>query len=68
MSETHRCYNCGKITNILQCSKCASTTYCSKECQIHDWKNGHKTVCATSRKNKLKQEMVAKTFTCISKN
>jgi hypothetical protein len=27
------------------CSKCKIMRYCSKECQVSDWKNGHKALC-----------------------
>ena len=28
-----------------RCSKCKIATYCSKECQIRHWKNGHSKIC-----------------------
>ena len=30
---------------LLQCAKCKAAAYCSKECQIRDWKAGHKRDC-----------------------
>jgi MYND finger len=27
------------------CSKCVCVRYCSRECQIADWRDGHKTIC-----------------------
>jgi splicing suppressor protein 51 len=36
--------NCGKMTELQQCSKCKSVKYCSKECQKKDWK-AHKKLC-----------------------
>ena len=30
---------------LLKCSRCKGIVYCSKECQIADWKNGHKIDC-----------------------
>lgn len=39
------CQNCGIVSKkIMQCSKCKSVKYCSRECQKLDLKN-HKTVC-----------------------
>lgn len=43
------CAFCGKIETenlkLKRCSKCKSVNYCSKECQLNDWKN-HKTDCS----------------------
>ena len=38
----YSCYNCGVERVSLKCGKCKTSTYCSKECQIEDWKNGYK--------------------------
>ncbi|RDB20860.1 hypothetical protein Hypma_011970 [Hypsizygus marmoreus] len=38
---------------LMKCSRCSSLSYCSKECQVVDWKNGHKANCkvmATERR------------------
>jgi hypothetical protein len=35
----------GNGIRLLCCGKCRSANYCSKECQIAHWKNGHKKVC-----------------------
>ncbi|KAF7978198.1 hypothetical protein HWV62_1416 [Athelia sp. TMB] len=56
-----KCNNCGKLqtasadVQFKSCSKCsaagACTRYCSRECQVADWKTGtppHKTVCGQS--------------------
>lgn len=42
--ENPKCGNCGnEATN--RCKQCKSEWYCSKECQIMRWKNGHKEFC-----------------------
>ena len=45
-----RCLVCGKKENettVLRfCAKCEIPKYCSKECQVKGWKNGHKQKCA----------------------
>lgn len=42
--ENPKCGNCGnEATN--RCSQCKTEWYCSKECQIIRWKNGHKEFC-----------------------
>lgn len=30
---------------LMQCSRCKEATYCSKECQVLSWKEGHKEAC-----------------------
>mmetsp|Transcript_4735 Transcript_4735/g.5458 ORF Transcript_4735/g.5458 Transcript_4735/m.5458 type:complete len:248 (+) Transcript_4735:84-827(+) len=46
------CFNCGKSegkTKLLRCSKCQVARYCSRECQVANWKKGpgggHKFSC-----------------------
>nr|KAJ3420105.1 hypothetical protein HK105_006084 [Polyrhizophydium stewartii] len=38
------CDGCGKKEQTMDSWR-ASTAYCSKECQVADWKRGHKAVC-----------------------
>ena len=43
---------CCSTKNLKECSRCKQVSYCSKECQLHDWKS-HKPNCidvATSKK------------------
>lgn len=47
------CFHCGKSAESLsKCAKCNIASYCSKECQVQDWKamskggGGHKGTCA----------------------
>lgn len=43
------CFKCGKLGATSKCSKCATICYCSRECQLADWKKGtgggHKYSC-----------------------
>ena len=41
------CYSCKKEgEGMKQCDRCFSACYCSRECQIKDWKEGgHKEEC-----------------------
>lgn len=42
------CAFCKKVqgdTKFDMCSLCKKVYYCSKDCQVKDWKAGHKTVC-----------------------
>ncbi|KAG9326448.1 hypothetical protein KVV02_001627 [Mortierella alpina] len=40
------CHYCGKGQSKYSCSKCRQSKYCSKECQVLDWKDySHKLVC-----------------------
>ena len=37
------CWNCGKASeNLKKCGMCKMSLYCSKTCQIKDWKRNHK--------------------------
>eukprot|EP00923_Selenidium_pygospionis_P019384 GHVN01033912.1.p1 GENE.GHVN01033912.1~~GHVN01033912.1.p1 ORF type:complete len:243 (-),score=12.25 GHVN01033912.1:421-1149(-) len=38
------CYAWGE-RNLSRCSKCHKRLFCSKECQMLDWENGHKRWC-----------------------
>ena len=41
-----RCAGCGKEGEMTkECSACKGPRYCSKECQLVDWKAGHKSAC-----------------------
>jgi hypothetical protein len=63
------CFTCGKDANLtqakqlLKCSQCMVASYCSKACQLADWKNGttangsagssslpHKRICAAYKR------------------
>ena len=45
------CGHCGKKDKVklMKCSSCLSVSYCSKKCQVEDWKTNHKKVCKTLR-------------------
>jgi hypothetical protein len=40
---------CKPLQTLLQCAKCKSASYCSKDCQTKAWKAGHKRECAPGR-------------------
>ncbi|CAL8124779.1 unnamed protein product [Orchesella dallaii] len=41
------CRFCGEENAALQCGQCKKAGYCSKECQLHDWKIlKHKLICS----------------------
>ena len=51
-AETQKCAGCKHIrclgeVRFKHCSACSHSYYCSRECQMHDWKNGHKQNCRT---------------------
>lgn len=48
---THVCTVCHSPNDIMQCSRCHAVLYCSKECQVYDWKRGHKKVCKPAGTN-----------------
>ncbi|KZV71664.1 hypothetical protein PENSPDRAFT_650526 [Peniophora sp. CONT] len=42
--------DCGAEECTLECTKCKLTRYCSRECQLEDWKY-HKSICGTEEGN-----------------
>ena len=41
------CRCCGEANATKSCSKCMTMGYCSKECQVIDWKRyGHNLICS----------------------
>ncbi|KDO27947.1 hypothetical protein SPRG_07223 [Saprolegnia parasitica CBS 223.65] len=43
-----RCSSCGSAADgLLRCSQCLRVYYCSRTCQVADWKRGHKAACRT---------------------
>ena len=43
-----RCWYCNSEdlrVELKKCSQCKMSQYCSKECQVADWKRGHKKEC-----------------------
>ncbi|CAM9482521.1 unnamed protein product [Hapterophycus canaliculatus] len=42
--RSSKCAICGKTGQSMQCARCRSVCYCSKECQRKDWKR-HKSAC-----------------------
>ncbi|KAL1753739.1 hypothetical protein FB107DRAFT_217092 [Schizophyllum commune] len=41
----YECNVCMEEDAELRCAKCKAVKYCSKECQIQDWKGGHRMRC-----------------------
>ncbi|XP_038047660.1 uncharacterized protein LOC119721773 [Patiria miniata] len=49
MFGPRQCGNCGKTaTNMKECASCSNAWYCSKECQLTDWKS-HKPSCKEAK-------------------
>ena len=54
------CFWCGNAEKALsKCAKCRVASYCSRECQIKDWKAGHKHSCK-SKQSKFDNNYVNK--------
>jgi len=47
--EDPKCSECGKPAT-QRCSRCKNSWYCSRECQIKQWK-AHKKICDLLKKN-----------------
>ena len=41
-----KCKVCGKVDSRKKCGKCMNVVYCSRECQVKDWRE-HKTSCGS---------------------
>ncbi|XP_078326346.1 uncharacterized protein LOC111126427 [Crassostrea virginica] len=55
MNAAEGCSFCGQQqTDLLRCSRCKNTFYCSKICQKKHWKKGHKEMCKTACSQDLK--------------
>lgn len=50
---TNGCKVCKGEAKLLKCSGCLAVFYCSKDCQISDWRNGHKNDCKPFEVNKM---------------
>ena len=52
-TTTPQCFSCQtKLEDkVLRCAKCQVATYCSRECQVKDWKSGsHKAGCSSYKR------------------
>eukprot|EP00931_Biecheleriopsis_adriatica_P012192 TRINITY_DN113310_c0_g1_i1.p1 TRINITY_DN113310_c0_g1~~TRINITY_DN113310_c0_g1_i1.p1 ORF type:complete len:143 (-),score=34.21 TRINITY_DN113310_c0_g1_i1:164-571(-) len=43
------CAWCQKPGAVLQCGRCRSKTYCGRDCQRADWRDGHKEACRVAQ-------------------
>ena len=49
------CHHCGRSVaevEVLECTKCQTAVYCSKNCRINNWKPKHRDQCIEIRKLK----------------
>jgi len=53
--EDPKCANCGKVAT-QRCSKCKNQWYCSRDCQVKQWK-AHKALCEVISQNKKDDEV-----------
>lgn len=45
-----QCNFCGVSSDALRsCARCKQAQYCSRECQLEDWKDGHKQQCGKAQ-------------------
>ena len=42
------CDACGKVGAHLKCTRCRTTRYCDRDCQVAHWKSGHKAACGVA--------------------
>lgn len=53
-SNTNHCASCDAPNCTMRCSLCHITYYCSRTCQVQDWKSQHSKTCINNKKNKKK--------------
>lgn len=53
--EDPKCANCGKVAT-QRCSRCKNQWYCSRDCQLKQWK-AHKAICDVISSNKKEDEI-----------
>lgn len=64
--EDPKCAECGKVAT-QRCSKCKNAWYCSRDCQLRQWK-AHKPICTViSQGNKIKDEKAAEAQAMVDK-
>ena len=53
-SSSNCCFKCGEAGATAKCAKCSTVSYCSRDCQLADWKKGsgggHKYCCAAYKR------------------
>jgi hypothetical protein len=60
-AKTRKCFYCNSESlelELMKCSQCKSAHYCSKKCQVADWKAGHKKNCETNKRQRERHAMV----------
>ncbi len=57
--QINKCAHC-RNPATKRCTRCKSVQYCSKDCQIKDYKLGHKKVCKeiALKKGLIKKEQI----------
>jgi len=50
LNRLNSCATCKLVCICNKCARCHQKSYCSKQCQIHDWKKGHKRECEAAQK------------------
>lgn len=54
--NSKECSNCTNKCPKFKCAKCLTTSYCSKKCQINNWKS-HKHCCESYSKQRIDIEL-----------
>ncbi|RDB20934.1 hypothetical protein Hypma_011954 [Hypsizygus marmoreus] len=47
---------------LMNCTGCRSVRYCSKQCQVFDWKNGHKSLCKAAAEERSRGILAMQTL------
>ena len=52
--EDPKCQECGELAT-QRCSRCKNAWYCSRDCQLRQWKK-HKPLCELHKRDELRKE------------
>lgn len=59
-SNFRPCLNCQTNEGIKRCVRCKGAFYCTRECQVKHWKNGHKKMCTVREQEEENEDKIAK--------
>ena len=67
--ENRSCYQTEDLEReLLRCSKCKISYYCSRDCQIDDWKARHSKICKAAQKRHKMTEQAANAINMFSRH
>ena len=62
LRKSRGCFNCGDKSASKVCIKCHVAVYCSRDCQIADWKRGFAKYIATTLHPNVGEDRKGRSF------